>query len=348
MALTSVGPDAQMITGRAYPARSSHEIPARLIVGHSAIVVTTEAGEVLSEVGPDDMSVDMPVGRAPRRITLSDGTLFETEDHQAVRQLTRGSFWEILHVNERFSSRLLIFVALAFVGGWMIWRFALPAIVTVAVWLTPPSLERAIDRGTIESMDYVLAEPSQLSAAEKVEVQASFDTLLLHLPEKEQRREYTLLFRDFPGLGPNAFALPGGTVVMTDAMVRAFNNPDLVAGVLAHEIGHVVEEHGLRQIYQSLGVYVLVALIAGDTGPILEDVLLEGGVLLSLSYSRAHEREADEFGIRLADEAGFNPAGLLAFFEHLPDAREDESNYLSTHPASGERIRAIEDYLNGR
>ena len=131
-------------------------------------------------------------------------------------------------------------------------------------------------------------------------------------------------------------------------MVTVFDNEDVIAGVLAHEIGHVVEDHGLRQLYRSVGFYVLVALIAGDTGPILEDVLLEGGVLLSLSYSREHERAADAFGLRLADRAGYDPAGLLKFFASLPDARDTQSGWMSTHPASGERVEAIEEYIEAR
>jgi predicted Zn-dependent protease len=142
--------------------------------------------------------------------------------------------------------------------------------------------------------------------------------------------------------------LPGGTVVITDQLVRAFKGDDVVAGVLAHELGHVTGDHGLRQLYRSLGVFVLISLLAGDTGPILEDLLLEGGVLLSLSHSRDHERAADSFGLSLASDAGFEPSGLLKFFESLPDAEETRSGWMSTHPASGERTQAIRDFLEDR
>jgi len=92
----------------------------------------------------------------------------------------------------------------------------------------------------------------------------------------------------------------------------------------------------------------MVALIAGDTGPVLEDILLEGGVLVSLSFSRQHEESADQFGLKLSDAAGYDPAGLLTFFQALPDADQTESSWNSTHPSSGERIGAIQLYLDSR
>ena len=89
----------------------------------------------------------------------------------------------------------------------------------------------------------------------------------------------------------------------------------------------------------------LVTLIAGDTGPILDELLLEGGLILSLQYSREFEREADLYGLDMAARAGYDPAGLLTFFEALPDAHETDAGWTSTHPASGERVEAIKRWI---
>ena len=89
-------------------------------------------------------------------------------------------------------------------------------------------------------------------------------------------------------------------------------------------------------------------MIAGDTGPILEYILLEGGVILSLQYSRRHEPSADQFGLRLTERAGYDPAGLITFFEALPDSGQEDSSWDSTHPASGARINAIREFLADR
>ena len=136
-------------------------------------------------------------------------------------------------------------------------------------------------------------------------------------------------------------------MVMTDELIREFPSEDVIAGILGHEIGHVVEEHGLRRLYRSLGSYVLIALLAGETGPMLEDILLEGNALLSLSYSRAQESAADEIGLTLSHRAGFDPTGLKVFFERLGTEIGDDMQWMSTHPSHSNRVEAIDRYING-
>ena len=343
------GAEARTIPGRAFPPLSAREVPARLSIDDGRAALRAETGEMLAQARARDLDVDMAVGSAPRRITFPDGTLFETEDAVAIHAVLKRSGWDVLQRFEVFGPHLMFFLVAAVIGVIAIWRFGLPALVSLAIALTPAPLVEAMDRGTLQTLDLSMAEPSQLDEADRVRAEAIFNHLLDHLPPDEaHERTFDLEFRDLPGMGPNALALPGGTVVLTDALVQEFPDDDVIAGVLAHEIGHIVGDHGITQLYRSLGVFVLVSLIAGDTGPILEDMLLEGGVLLSLSYSREHEREADAYAMRLADRAGYDPAGLLAFFDSLPDAESESSSWASTHPASGERAQAIRDYLSAR
>ena len=197
-------------------------------------------------------------------------------------------------------------VAFAFVAGFAVWRWGLGALVAVAVAFTPDALTRAVDDGHLAFADRTLADPSSLGADERERVRAVFRRLDAVAPTA-RFGDYKLVFRGMPKMGPNAFALPGGTIVVTDELVRAFPEPDVIAGVLGHEIAHVAEAHGLSQVYRSLGTYLLVAIVVGDVGPVLDDLLLEGGLLLSLSHSREHEREADRIGVTLAAKAGYDP-----------------------------------------
>lgn len=341
------GAAARTIPGRAFPPLSALEVPARLSVEEDRAALLAETGEVLAKACARDLEIDMAVGRAPRRITFLDGTLFETEDAGAVHAVLPRSERDVLQRFEVFGQHLVFFLVGAVIGVIAIWRFALPALVSLAIALTPAPPVEAMDRGTLQTLDLSMAEPSRLEEADRVRAEAIFEQLLDHLsPDERHERSFDIELRDLPGMGPNALALPGGTVVLTDALVQKFADDNVIAGVLAHEIGHIVGNHGITQLYRSLGVFVLVSLIAGDTGPILKDILLEGGVLLSLSYSREHEREADAYAMRLADRAGYDPAGLLAFFDSLPDAESESSSWASTQPASGERAQAIRNYLS--
>ncbi|MEX0286154.1 MAG: M48 family metallopeptidase [Paracoccaceae bacterium] len=330
------------VLGRAYPPLSSREIPSRLAVGTNTIWLIDNQGQIQTRCSPQELLVDSRVGSTERRVSFPDGTLFLTDRHNALEHLLADNSRSRLHHAEKVHPRLILVTLACLVGAWGIWKYGLAMLVSLAVWMTPPPLVAAIDAGTLHALDQVMTKPSALDEAEKAKVQDNFDRVLTALGPAAEEHNYSLKFRDMPGMGPNAFALPNGTIVVTDDLVRRVST-DALAGVIGHEIGHVAEQHGLTQIYRSLGAFVLIGMIAGDTGPMLEHVLLEGNLILSLSYSRQHELAADRFGVELATRAGFDPRGLSDFFELLEQEYGDQGNdWLSTHPKFKDR----QDNLN--
>lgn len=350
----STAPQLPGLRGHAYAARSSHRQPARLITreGGEGLWVDIQNDEraVLASAYLSEIRFDPPLGSAPRKVTFPDGAVFETTDHDAIEALTGRTRGSVLHHYEGFNARLIGVVAICVAAAWVLWRYGLDIMASIAIAFTPPAVIEQIDVGTLQTIDFTMAEPSRLSDDQKADVEKVYRQLVRSLPaDVQERHSFELLFRSMPGMGPNAFALPGGTMVMTDAFVKEFPEPDVMAGVLGHEIGHVVEEHGLKRLYRSLSTYLLIAFLAGDVGPLLEDVVLEGNVLLSLSFSRAQESSADEFGLTLSDEAGFDPSGLKVFFEKIGKeyAGQEPSQWMSTHPSSAERVKAIDAFIDG-
>ena len=123
----------------------------------------------------------------------------------------------------------------------------------------------------------------------------------------------------------------------------------MILGVLAHEIGHVEENHSLRQLYRAAGVAGLAMLIAGDLGSATEDILVQGSALLTLSYSRDFERSADAFSVDLMRKAGHDPKAIAAFFELLVEKfGKADLGILSTHPATPERIETVKRLAEGK
>jgi len=334
------------LEGHAHPAGRSLREPAILAPDPGLsdhLRLTGPEGRVLSVAPAGEVRADPPLGRGPRRIRFPDGALFETEDHAGVAALFPPTGWDILHWLEAFHPRLAAVVLGVALGAWLIWRHGLDLLIAAAIYMTPPPLVAAMDAGTLDALDRSIAERSALPPQEKARLKWILGRLDAALEHSESPPGgFRLEFRTMPALGPNAFALPGGTIVMTDSLVEAFPDDDTLAAVLAHEIGHVVEQHGLRQVYRSLSVYVIVALLAGDVGPVLEDILLEGSLFVSLAYSRAHESAADRFAVRLSREAGYDPAALARFFEEL-EARfgAGPPAWLSTHPVPGDRAAEI-------
>ena len=341
------------VMGHFYAAQTSRRIEARLRLSSTTerhLTILDGQGASVASALLNDVIFGDRIVSAPRRLTFPDGSVFETDEHDAIALLEGDTRNSRLHGWEAFHPRLLGVVAMGVVGVWGIWRYGLDILAAGAIALTPPAMYAAMDAGTVQAIDRTIANPTMLPEDEQARIRDIFDDLLAILPEDSVHagQSYTLGFRSAPGIGPNAFALPGGTIIMTDAFARQFPNENILAGVLGHEIGHVVERHGLRQVYRSLGIYILVALMAGDTGPILEDILLEGNLLLSLSFSRDAELEADAFGVDLIEKAGYDPRGLAAFFEAMMAQGGGASDWRSTHPASADRVERIEELIGAR
>lgn len=341
---------SRVLEGHSYPSGSSRKTPARLVVQGSdddpTLVLSDAAGELLAEAPSSALDVDPRLGSAPRRMTFPDGTLFETADHAGAEALFGRDRWSILHGLEQFHWRLVPITIATIGGAYLVYRYALEYLVMAAVALTPQVLVEQLDRGTMRTLDLTMVNQTQLSTDERAEVQAIFETMLAALPEREaDRHSFELHFRDGGRIGPNAFALPGGTIVFTDEFIEMFPDDDIIAAVIGHEIGHVVEQHGLQQFYRALGLYFLITMLAGETGPLMEDVLLEGNALLSLSYSRAHEREADIFGLQLTHEAGYEADAMRRFFIQIMGGDGEPPQFLSSHPSSESRAEAIEQFI---
>lgn len=141
----------------------------------------------------------------------------------------------------------------------------------------------------------------------------------------------------------NAFALPGGQIVIAEGLLRAADSPDEVAGVLAHEMGHVLHRHSTAAIIEALGITFLFGAMLGDLGTGL--VSGAGETLVGLSFRREAETEADERALALLERAGLSSRGLVDFFERMQrkaGERPTVLRLLSTHPPNESRRRTFE------
>lgn len=138
----------------------------------------------------------------------------------------------------------------------------------------------------------------------------------------------------------NAFAAPGGVVVVFSGLLRSAGSAEEIAGVLAHEVAHAELRHSLRGMVKSLGLRALVSLLIGDvSGSAFADVATR---LTELRFSREAEREADDEGLRRLIAARIDPNGMLRFYGKLAaEQRLSPPPILSTHPATGERLERL-------
>ncbi len=321
-------------------------MPSRLLEEGGSLRAVDDASTELASGAFAAVDISDRVGAVPRRVAFADGSLFETPDNEAVDNFLRlKGRVDHIHEWERFRPRLLAVVAATVLCGMAIYRYAVPALVEVAVLVTPPIVPEIMSKGTMETMDRTLFDKTQLTSERQDRIRDGFRAIAMQSSRGEAG--YTLNFRKGGVVGPNAFALPDGTLVVTDELIELVgDDTEMIVGVLAHEIGHVELEHSLRQIYRAAGVAGLIMMIGGDIGSGVEDVLVQGAGLLSLSYSRGAESAADRHSVELMQKAGRDPTAAARFFDLLEDKLGDRgsTNILSTHPGTPERRQAILDY----
>lgn len=147
---------------------------------------------------------------------------------------------------------------------------------------------------------------------------------------------------------PNAYAFPHGGIFVTTKLLQISKSPDEILAVLAHEVAHVVQRHSMQQLVTQMGTNLAINVVLGDLGA-LADLASTGSQLLSLKFSRDHEREADSLGAEILRRGKLPLGGMVAFFQRMQDYEKANDvlpgdknvlSFLMTHPPTQERIEA--------
>jgi len=216
----------------------------------------------------------------------------------------------------------------------ILYRWGIPAAARVVADRVPVSWE---DRLGATIVDQFAPANRRCTAPEG---QAALDRLLGRIAAAEPS-PYRFRIVVLDDRQVNAFAAPGGHLVVLRGLLQRARSPEEVAGVLAHEVQHVLRRHATRAIIQRASTGVLVAAIFGDVSGLFAFAV---DAAATLAYSREHEGEADAEGLRLLRAARLDPRGMIAFFESMRKEAERAPRafrYLSTHPSTDERIAGL-------
>jgi predicted Zn-dependent protease len=139
----------------------------------------------------------------------------------------------------------------------------------------------------------------------------------------------------------NAFALPGGYVVVFTGLIKKAESAEEVAGVLGHEISHVLERHGMERIIKQLGLAAVITILLGDQRGLVGLAQQLGMELVTLKFSREQETEADLSGLQLLYNAHIAPDGMITFFNRLSEQDKHGIELFSTHPMRAARAERL-------
>jgi Zn-dependent protease with chaperone function len=347
------------ISGELYDGKSSAHCQAWLSVSPGGLLqlrwATGQADYSLPEV-----TVTSRLGNTPRYLTLPDGRKFESRDNEGVDALLRAHSRSELHgwqaLLHRLESRLhyvLLALLLVLACSWGMLRYGLPAAAEAIAYRLPQNIMQGATDTTLALLDEHYLKPSTLGEAVQQRLRARFNDVSRTV---EPGFDYRLLFRQGgERLGANAFALPAGTIVITDELVALASNDEELVAVLAHELGHVVHRHGLRQLLQNSALSLVITYVTGDVSSLVVALPL---LLVQMGYSRRFEHEADHFAYTLMQQQGIPLSRFATILEGLDAAHlarraahekrghKEEGgdaaslfDYLSTHPSTAERMR---------
>ena len=202
----------------------------------------------------------------------------------------------------------------------------------------------------------------QITASKRVVKDPALETQLKLITDplvagiKDNR--YPLKFHIIEDATLNAFAMPGGNVVIHSGLLMAADSPEEIAGVLGHEIAHVTQRHSIRSIMSSAGLFLVLQTMLGDVTSIVAVLANNSAFLLSRKFSRDFEREADNQGWEYLLAADIKPEGMITFFKKMQDEEKrmrekmkeatsidiggGDLEVLSTHPATEERMKNLQ------
>ena len=345
------------ISGNYFDGRSSRPCPAVLrCAGKGAGVFDPEGARLAWVEDALGLNIASRVGDTKRFVRFPDGGMFETGDNDAVDRLAallrpRAGLAHRLESRWRYAAIGLVATVLF---AWGSIQYGIPLLAKGVAFSISAENNRRIGQGVLEALDKAVFSPSSLPLAEQERLRGRFladigtvDGIPLAIEFRGAEK----------GIGANAFALPSGTIVFTDQLVRLAQNDEELLSIFYHEAGHVQWRHALRGILQQSALAAVVVAVTGDVSSV---AALVSAFLVEAGYSRQFESEADAFAVVRMREANLDPAHfarVLARLEEGHRARQGErgkksekgestlrlGDYLSTHPATAERIKKAEN-----
>ena len=336
-----------------YPARyydglTARSRPVAFEIAATGLAIFDESGPVVgSWPGEGIRLVERPRQGEPVRLGLAGTTARLIVDDPGVVEALRSVAPHLkrrTRTSGRAVARIALWAVLAAGSVAGIVLVLIPLLSAQLAAVTPDSAKFRLGREVLVQVAELLPGPASRQRFcswedGRAALQRLADRLAADLPDPPTVRVVvvnTLLV--------NAFALPGGIMVFTRGLLVQADSAEEIAGIAAHELGHIAHDHSTRALYRSFAVALLVGVLFGDlTGGTLAGGLAEW--LVNTGYSRDAERDADAFALARLEATGIGTQGLADFFARLKEREKDGdgplARMLSTHPATEERLAHI-------
>jgi Zn-dependent protease with chaperone function len=264
------------------------------------------------------------------------------------------AFWRGVHYLENHLGWVMFSLIATVFAGWLFLQYGVPILAQRVADATSPSIEAKMGEQVLQGLDtkFGYFTPSKIDKTRQASIAAAVNSMCAAFKECPQ---YRLEFRESEAIGANAFALPGGIMIITDDLIKLSKNDTEIVAVLAHELGHVKKRHAFRQSIQGALSGLILAAVTGDVSSMASGL---PGVLMQMRYTRELEYEADAFSLKALKKACLPPKAFADILLRLaksrpdmkgdnkkkpkadaPDAGDPVSDMLSSHPDTLLRIK---------
>lgn len=329
---------------------ASSSCVARVYDNGSLRVERVADGKLLSQTVWSAVTLSPPIADIPRYLHFPDGAKLETFDRtifdHPLLKPDRPPFTTWIHHLESRYRFVTLCAVISIACLWLFIGYGVPALADLLSLHLPQGLLESAGQQTLKTLDKSLLSPSELAADSRERIQTVFHSTIA----KHEKYRIKVIFRKGDKLGPNAFALPDGTIIFTDEMIGLSESDDALIGVLAHEIGHLVHRHAMRSIIQdSLLSFALMAL-TGDVSGTSELFLGIPALLTELAYSRKFETEADDYALQYMRDRNIETRHFAVLMRRIESEQRKPGSdnkgkwpgYLSTHPLMEKRLRKFD------
>lgn len=276
----------------------------------------------------------------PEAVVVEDPAFLE-----ALQHFTRENERQFAGPRHRASLVSLVVLAgaasIVLIAGMILW--GIPALAELVTPLVPISWETALGESVVQ----------QLAPADRLctngRLRDSVEGIVARLAAARPDSPYRFHITVVDGPVFNAFAAPGGQIVVFRKMLQSAEKPEELAGVLAHEMQHIYRRHAMKALVRDLSIAAIVGAVFGDITGIGAFAVQAARTMTTLHYSRETEAEADREGLRLLQAARIDPTGMVRFFETLKKhtGGAELPAYLSTHPDTDERLAEMKALARG-
>ncbi|NMP16049.1 M48 family metallopeptidase [Thalassotalea sp. Y01] len=309
-------------------------------------ILDANNSETIYQSEYQNLKVSQPLGSIPCDVLLSDGNHISLDRDDPVCRFLLEQKNSVFHLvdklerSKRYWLPALVLVPILF---YLLINVVVPGAARSVAHILPVSFLHNVDQESIEFIAEHVLDETEISEQTQRLISDDFDYMLQRLQLNQY--PYDLRFYKSEAFGANAFALPGGTIVVTDDLVNLFaEQPQVISAILLHEIAHVEHRHGMQAMAESLATTLLLSYFFGDLQGMAE--LFSGTALTVIqnNFSRDLEAEADDFALegldRLDRSADDFAKAMQGLFEQQGDAADEDNlgKYFSTHPALIERI----------